>query len=121
MIALLFMLSFVCGDCPLTVQGQADVFAVVYYAHEDRNSHGYRYTASTPLKEVWNSTANLTCQGHEIGAEWWWIPPTLPLVPMSVKQCGDLEKVFAYPPFFEDGFETGDTSAWSNVVGGTGG
>ena len=118
MIALLFMLTFTCGQCPLTVQGQADVFGVVYYEHES-SSPGYRYSYSTPLVPLENEKITLTCQGVEVGLEWWWIPPTLPLVPVSVKQCGDLEKEhYLHGQIFKDDFETGDTSAWSSVVGG---
>ena len=80
---------------------------VAIYAHES-TTPGVRYTYQTPPQTV---PAGFvvepgTAQGYPVGFEFYFDGA----LTMS---CGDVRRGY---PFFADGFESGDLSAWMEVV-----
>jgi len=83
--------------CPLQVHEGDRVRLTVFYAHE-APSGGYYVTSEVLDPVPQNGEANVTSEGHPVGARWM-------VNGVEVKRCG-VEYLFA------DGFESGDTGRW---------
>jgi hypothetical protein len=103
------------ADCPIDVMGSVEAWVKVYYIHESLDNHGYYYTISSDIEIITNDTYYVYADGSPVAYEWFATPYGIPSKNLWTKVCGDLPGV-AFP-LFEDGFETGDTSAWDKVVG----
>jgi hypothetical protein len=103
------MISLFLALCTLNVQGSALVYAKVYYAHEDPEHHGQRYSFITPPLHVTDATVEVVFEGHPTGVEWYYIS-SVGETHTLVKTCGEVNPI--YPLIFADGFETGDLTQW---------
>ena len=139
MIGLLLLLAL---ECPATVMGSVELYAKVFYLHEDPNHLTYRYTFTTDVEIFTNVTVYLHAQGRPVAAEWYSrsygsvskaavefelaktcgeIPsPRVPVIFVDEFETGNTNRwsgVFPPLEIFDDGFETGDTRAWSRTEG----
>ena len=57
-------------DCPATVVGSVEIYAVAYYLHEDPANIGYRYTYTTPTQVATNSVLTIQAEGFPVAIQW---------------------------------------------------
>jgi len=103
-------------DCPLTVTSTKQIYAVIYYEHEDPANIGQRYVVSSPLMTVSDVVVPVDIRGsHPVAVDW--RAKALDWDGFrSVKTCGEIPSL-VYPEIFSHGFENGSTRGWSFVVG----
>jgi hypothetical protein len=93
--------------CTLTVPRGSTVRLVAWYAHEWPRGLHWRSEDTWTNSLVPVLTVRPSCEGHPIGYQWY-------LDDALAKTCGVIP-----PPrwvLFADGFETGDTSQWSDTM-----
>jgi hypothetical protein len=85
------------------------VYLVAFYEHES-NVSGVRYSFQTAPVSVGpgQTVRPCPCEGHPVGFKWYTSTGTL------IKECGDTST--QHIRIFFDGFESGDTGAWSKAV-----
>jgi hypothetical protein len=115
------LLLAVALSCPAVVTGSVEIYVKAYYLHEDPDNIGFRYTYTTDVLIVTNDTVRITdIQGIPVAFEWYSRP--YGVVTKAgfelAKTCGEVPS--AGFPLFADGFESGNTDAWSVVIGGAG-
>ena len=119
MIASLLLLMAL--ECPATVTGSVEIYAKAYYLHEDPGNLGYRYTFTTDVEIHTNETVYAHAEGHSVAVEWYSRPYGIVTKAETsfelAKTCGEVPDP-VFPFIFADGFESGDTRAWSHTVGG---
>jgi len=95
-------------ECVLSTAG-GSVLLVAIYAHETSPGLRYTYTAGPKTVPPGATVRPSEVEGTPVGYEWW-------IDGAAVKSCGDTDR--AYTHIFSDGFESGDFSAWVEVVDG---
>ena len=97
--------------CPLSVDCPRSVYLVAVYAHE-KDACRYRYTTGARQLIPGETARPGPYEGHPIGFEWHDGNND-----NLIKSCGDTARACT-GPIFEDGFESGNTAAWSSTSGG---
>ena len=105
-------------ECPATVVGSMEMYLTAHYINE--YPRGLYWVYTSPVQIVTNETATITdVEGIPVGYRWWARPygeVTKEDAPFEmVKECGEIP-VQPWPWIFDDGFEGGNTKAWSKVV-----
>jgi len=107
------------GNCPATVIGTVEIYAVAYYLHEDPNHLGYRYLDTSPPQIVTDTTVYAHAEGVPVAIEWYSRPYGVVTKEADeftlAKTCGIVPDP-VFPVIFTNGFDGGSTTAWSQVV-----
>jgi len=105
--------------CELRATNAGTVYLIAVFEHQDPARPGMRFTCQAPPQtlepgEVARPGPYDACP---IGFEWWHQPPDFSFAgDVLVKSCGDTGRL--HPHLFSDGFESGNTAAWSSTIGG---
>ena len=101
--------------CTLHVTGPGRVYLVAIWAHEwPEKCKRWTWTSETLNVAPGPQQINPRyVQGYPIGYEWWNATSG-----ELLKSCGDTSREYPCPDIFDDGFETGNTTAWSRTIGG---
>lgn len=104
------------GECRFFLEvtpGQPkEAYAIAYYLHESEAEPGVRYRSNPPLVRE-GGVLRADTEGHPVAIEWYVRPQGVGEYEV-VSTCGALPS--AGYPLFKDGFESGDLSAWVEVV-----
>ena len=108
MIPLLLILMTTELRCYLPVGLPKQVYAKIYYLHE--NPKGLRYVLTTPVGVAQYELVRTNPEGHPVAIEYWTRTGTTgPFV--LEKVCGEVPGS-VFPLVFKEGFEGGDLEAW---------
>jgi hypothetical protein len=91
-----------------------EVYAIAYYLHGSVAEPGMIYRANPPLVREGDILRAAT-EGNPVAIEWYVRPHGVGEYQV-VSTCGVVPPL-AFPPIFANGFEGGNTDAWSLVVG----
>lgn len=102
-------------ECVLNLEGPGTLYMVGIWAHEsETRCVRYTYESETRVVLPGPQVARLSLvEGYPIGYEWWDADNRVLL-----KSCGDTDRAYPCKGIFEDGFESGNTAAWSSTIGG---
>ena len=105
--------------CQITVSGTVEVFLIAYWEHQEPDTHYRRIYETAPIIAT-NTIVGVEYDGTPLAIEWWARPygivTKVDIQFELVKTCGTVPSRI-FPLIFEDGFEGGNTDAWSLVVG----
>ena len=110
MISLLLMAAL---TCPLTITSPAEVYAKVYYL--GGHPGGKRYVHTTFMVKLRDSVISVNPDGSPVAVVWYSKQIDQDVF-RAVQTCGTVPSRI-FPLIFQDGFEGGNTDAWSLVVG----
>ena len=111
------VVSLAADTCTITANGSVDVYAKVYYLHENPRKQRYVYT--TPVLQSPDGVVSpSSIGGLPVAFEWYMRPHGVSPAPTweLVKTCGDVPDS-VYPKIFSHTFEGGSTRGWDKVVG----
>ena len=100
-------------DCPMFVGLPEQMYAKVYYLHEE--PRGLRYVFTTPVSTEAFRLVRMRAQGEPVAIEYWSRVSDNESFTLK-KLCGTVPDP-VFPLIFSDGFESGTTSVWNETVG----
>jgi hypothetical protein len=102
--------------CQVTVEGSVEMYVVGYWGHQQPDTH-YRRIYQTDVAIFTNTIVGVEYDGTPLAIEWYSRPYGIVTKNSFelVKTCGTVPSRI-FPLIFQDGFETGNTDAWSPEV-----